>query len=339
MSDVVTENAQEVVQEEEKFDMDSISRMVDVINSDVLRKDIMEQKDNIDKYQEGILDQLNGLNQDKEFLNERLAEYSTVESLKSHLRSDANVHTFFTNPDTGEELGLATNMDSKREVEFKRDLLIFLKTSDIQMKKIDEEYEKLDEATKEFQENVSEACNRLSDNVLAYVGMLRDRAEACEDPRERKRLLKSIDALDSGFTMQIYTDLYQKPSIAKHCREDIAKDTVVSDIGKRYMAKLQSTLTKKDRPTKVSLIPYISGDKVKSFEERVLIEGDYEVPDLFVFSLIRYFAMADWTDETTRQAHASVALTIRKLLNNEFEDELKEKVKAAIVEYLKLFNV
>ena len=65
----------------------------------------------------------------------------------------------------------------------------------------------------------------------------------------------------------------------------------------------------------------------------------YELPDLFVFSLIRYFAVSDWNDETIRQAHASVALTIRKLLNNEFEDELKLKVKTAIVEYLKLFNV
>lgn len=337
MSDVTTENVQEVQKEE--FDMESMSKMVDVINSDVLRKDIVEQKETIDKYQESVLAQLEGLNQDKEFLNDRLAEYPTVESLTAHLKSDANVHAFFTNPDTGEELGLSTEMDPKKEVEFKRDLLIYLKTSDIQMKKIDEEYDKLDAATKEFQENVSEACNRLSDNVLAYVGLLRDKAEACTDTRERKRLLKSIDALDSGFTMQIYADLYKKPSIAKHCKEDIVNPTKVAEFGQRYMAKLQSTLTKRDRPCKVSLIPYVSSDDYKSFEERVLVKGEYELPDLFVFSLIRYFAMADWTDISIRQAHASVALSIRKLLNNEFEDELKVKVKDAIVEYLKLFNV
>lgn len=335
MSEVVTENAQEV---QETFDMDSLSRMVDVIDSDILKKDIVEQKDNINKYQERILEQLNGLNQDKEFLNERLAEYRTVEELQAYLKSDDNVHAFYTNPETGEELGVSTDMEEKREVEFKRDLLVFLKTSDIQMKKIDEEYDKLDEATKEFQQNVSEACERLSDNVLAFVGMLRDEAEACTNNRDKRRLLKTIDALDSGFTMKIYKDLYSKSSIAKRCREDIAKNTLVADIGKRYMDKTQSTLLKKDRPTKVSLIPYISSEQHRSFEERVLVEGEYEVPDLFVFSLIRYFAMADWTDESTRQAHASVALTIRKLLNNEFEDDLKVKVKGAIVEYLKLFN-
>ena len=338
MSEVVKENVENTPQEE-TFDMDSMSRMVDVINSDILRKDIIEQKETINQYQDGILEQLAGLNQDKEFLNEKLAEWNSVEALKAHLKSEKNVHEFFTNPETGEELGVATDMSPSREVEFKRDLLIFLKTSDIQMKKIDEEYDKLDEATKEFQENVSSACERLSDNVLAYVGMLRDRAEACEDNNERRRLLKSIDALDSGFTMKNFSDIYAKSSIAKHCKKDLLTPTRVADIGKRYMAKLQSTLTKKDRPTRVSLIPYVSSNDYKSFEERVLVEGEYELPDLFVFSLIRYFAVSDWNDETIRQAHASVALTIRKLLNNEFEDELKVKVKTAIIEYLKLFNV
>ena len=66
----------------------------------------------------------------------------------------------------------------------------------------------------------------------------------------------------------------------------------------------------------------------------------YIVPDLFVYSLIRFFAMADWNkDNNIRKAHASVILVIRKLIKNEFVDDVKKDVIDSIVKYLAKFEV
>ena len=68
-------------------------------------------------------------------------------------------------------------------------------------------------------------------------------------------------------------------------------------------------------------------------------EEQYIVPDLFVFSLIRFFAMANWSDPDIRKAHASVSLVIKKLLANEFIDEVKKDIIDAIVTYIAKFEV
>ena len=79
--------------------------------------------------------------------------------------------------------------------------------------------------------------------------------------------------------------------------------------------------------------------KTKSFEEMVLVEDDYEIPDLFVFSLIRYFSLADWSDPNIKRAHSVISLVIKRLISNDFEDEeVKTNVKTAIIEYLKIFK-
>ena len=48
--------------------------------------------------------------------------------------------------------------------------------------------------------------------------------------------------------------------------------------------------------------------------------------------------MADWNDMAVRQAHASIALTLRKLVTNKFDEELSTQIRAKIVEYLKMFE-
>lgn len=326
---------------EEHFDINEVDRLMEVVNSEVIKKDFIEAQNTIKEQKDSMLDKLAGLTQDKQFILDRLDKYQTLEDLKVALRTDNDVIKFFTN-EKGEEMELThMNMDKNRSIAFRRDLLIYLKTSDIESAKIDAEYEKLEKATSEFQTEIDDACLRLSDNVLAYAGQLRDKAEVETNSSLKAKMMRSVVALESAFYLTMYNDILDKyPSITKKVVSEMTDTVKLAEWGKRYMSKLEYTLLKKDRSTKVSLIPYLSDPEISklSFEETVLLKDDYTTsPDLFVFSLIRFFAMADWNDPSIRQAHATVILVIRKLTSNELDEDLTPIVKENIKKYLARF--
>ena len=329
------------VKKEEPITIDDIDRMMDAVNSEVIKRDYIDSKDQINKQRDQLVNSLGDITSDKQFIFDRLEEYKDLDSLKAYLSKDDNVRAFFTNPVTGEELELNTANKDHKSIEFRRDLLLYIKLSDIEIAKIDEEYKKLDEATQEFQEEIGESCNRLLDEVLTYSGYLKDKAEAMTDEKMKQRVIKSAEAIESGITLDVYFDTYKKyPSSLKRCKEELENEIKVSEIGARYLKKLDYTLLKNQRATKVSLIPFVSDPEVNRlpFEKLVLSPDEYTTPDLFVYSLIRFYAMADWNDMAVRQAHASIALTLRKLVTNKFDEELSSQIRAKIVEYLKMFE-
>lgn len=329
-------NTEEVKNEEEKVTIEDIERLSKVVQAEATKQQYENTINDIKEKQDEMLNCVSGLTSDKDILHDKLKDWKSEDLKKYIYASEENTDKFFRNDETGEVLTINIDTDDKAKIlDFKRNLLIYLKTTDETWEKIDEEYKKLDEATAEFNENVHDAIYQLSDSVLTYLGYLKDKANDMEDGPEKRELLKGIKYEESGYTMDIYRESYQKfPSAIKHCKEDIKSNSRVQQIGSRYIEKLQRV------GTAVSLIPFISDDgKVKSFEERVLIEDQYITKDLFVFSLIRYFSMADWNDPNTKRAHSVVSLVIKRLLNNDFEDEeVKNNVINAIVDYLKIFE-
>ena len=329
-------NKEEAIKKDEKVTMEDIERLSKVVQAEATKQQYENTINEIKQKQEQMLDCIDGLTSDKDVVHEKLNGWK-LEDLKKYIyASEKNTNEFFTNDATGEVLSINIETDDKGKIlEFKRNLLIYLKTTDETWEKIDEEYKKLDEATAEFNENVHDAVYQLSDSILTYIGYLKDKANAMEDGPEKKALLKGIRYEESGYTMDVYRESYEKhPSAIEHCKDDIKSGRRVQQIGARYIDKLQRVRTS------VSLIPFVSDEgKTKSFEEIVLVEDDYEIPDLFVFSLIRYFSMADWSDPNIKRAHSVISLVIKRLISNDFEDEeVKNNVKTAIIEYLKIFK-
>lgn len=314
--------------------MKDIDNLANVINSDMMRKDIEDKKKEVSEAKESLLSTVIDPAKEKDFIDQKLAKFETVEQLKKHLAVKENVVDMFTNPITGEVLDVKV-VNDKKEIDFRRDLLIYIKETDIQTQKIDAEYEKLDTATKEFQTDVDDACYQLADNVLVYIDGLKLRVEQCSNNLDKAKMMKSIKALESGFTLELYKETYTKyPSAVERCKSFITKEKEVADIGKRYLAKLKSA------KTKVNLLQFASDlDNRKSFEEMVFTPDEYNTaPDMFVFSLIRHFSMANWNDISVVQGHATIALNMKKLLSNEIDEVVKERFKAAILDYLKIFE-
>ena len=178
----VNTNVEEVDKKEEKVTMEDIERLSKVVQAENTKQQYEKTINDIKEKQNELMDCVSGLTSDKDILHEKLKDWK-LEDLKSFIyASEKNTDTFFTNDDTGEVLTVNIETDDKGKIlEFKRNLLIYLKTTDDTWEKIDDEYRKLDEATVEFNENVHEAIYQLSDSVLTYIGYMKDKAEVMED--------------------------------------------------------------------------------------------------------------------------------------------------------------
>ena len=302
-----------------------------------LKHELNHQSVELHDKQKSLYSTIKDYDSENNFIDEKLKQY-TVDELEVKLKNDEFVDSFFVNPLTNEPMEMTIDFESKqKELEFKRGLLVYFKSTQEAFDKIDEEYDKLDEATREMEVNVKEALSTLSDNVLAYIDMLKDRADAMTDEKKKKELLKTIKYIRSGYDFSIYADIIDEhPSVASRCVEELTKEVKIQEVGKRYASKLKSN------KVRVSLIEFASDihSNKKSVEELVLIRDDqYIIPDLLVFSLIRFYAMADWNDVNIRKSHASVCLVLRKLLANDMIEEVKKSVIDSIVAYLKKFNI
>lgn len=322
--------------EEEKLTDEDIKKLTDIVQIESIKNDLAYQTEELHKKQQSLLATVK--TDQPDFISERLKNY-TVDELEEKLHNDDFVDSFFVDPETNQPVDFTVTFESKsREMDFKRGLLSYFKATDETFKKIDEEFETLNKETADINVEIQDAVKSLSDNVLAYISMLTDKANAMENEILKNKLLTTIKYIRSGYDMTIFVEAAdQHPTIAKKCVTELNNDDIIKKTGARYLAKLKSN------KVNVNLIDFASDiqDGKKSFEEIMLVRDEqYIVPDLFVYSLIRFFAMADWNkDNNIRKAHASVILVIRKLLKNEFVDEVKKDVIDAIVKYLAKFEV
>lgn len=330
----------EVLEQEkqsEELTFEDIENLSKLVHSEAIKKDLANSVEEIKEKADSFRACLKGVDADKEFIDKKLEEY-TVDQLETLLKNNDFVESFFVNPDTGEKLEMTIKFDSKqREMEFKRGLLAYFKSSQEAYIQIDKQFEELDKATAELNVGLSEACNALSDNVLTYVSAMTDKANEVTDEKVKAKMLRTLKYIKAGYDMSIFSEMLDEyPSVAKKVAAELTHEPTIQRIGKQYASKLKAN------KVKLSLVAFASDIESgkKSFEEIMLIrEEQYIVPDLFVFSLIRFFAMANWSDPDIRKAHASVSLVIKKLLANEFIDEVKKDIIDAIVTYIAKFEV
>lgn len=268
------------------------------------------------------------------FIDEKLNEY-TLEELKSLFNKNPDaVNDFFIDPVSGNELELTVPFESdQKKQDFKKDFLLYIKTTNDALEGISKQEQELSEYVTEMNKDIKEAATSLSDNILGYIQILKDKADALPIGKARSDMNKMIYHIESGFTLGAFRDVLVKyPSVPKRCVDEVTKQDVAR-VGQRYLEKLN----KNNVPA--SLIMFISNDTdTLSFEEKMLIKDDqYKVPNLFIYSLIRFFSMADWNDPNTRRLHSSTMIMIKRLVRNELADEVKELQIERIVNYLTLF--
>lgn len=293
-----------------------------------LYAEIDKQKEKVASIQKFI----DGPEEEAEFIEEKLREVKTVEELQARIKTEAGLNYFFTNPETGELLGVSDAIEEKKKDEFRRSYLVFLKNNQIAMDGIDAELEKYNQAIDEFDADIKDVMAVMADNVLAYTEYLRQSIP--EDHPNYNKVMRTAKYIDSAYDMTVFNEILDRyPSIIKHTVEDFHSERRTKEIGSRYFKKLASA-----RITS-SLIGFVSDDPADSYEYKALLPDQYQrgMENLFVFSLIRFFATESWSDQDVRKCHASVIVALRKLVSPNISDDLKVKMRTAISSYLKRF--
>lgn len=320
-----------------KEEQEQSDAMINLINANAQKEQIQKQLAECEDSKKELKKLVSGLGDD-DLLDKKLDEY-TLEELKNYLRKDENVESFFVTED-GTPLEITIKMESKKkEIEFKRDLLIHFKTTNEMIKNIDEATKKLDADTKEFNEEMQAICKNMSDNMLAMLDYNEEVASKMEDGVEKRKLEKDIRYIRSAYNMDIYTETIKKhPSVVKNTIKDMTIERRAAVVGKRYVEKLCRFKV----PETLNLIMFLSLPENNpprlSVEKQMLLDGQYRMEDLLVFSFIRWFSMADWEDQAVRKAHAAMEFVLKRIMNGEIDPMVKKDVLEHYVEYLKLFN-
>lgn len=290
----------------------------------------------------------NGLNNPEDVIDYHLDKY-TFEELQKYLGGDikdnkalhARIDEFFTNPETEEVLELRDNSEVKnttQEYDFKRGLLLYFKQNDEYMKGIDEEIQKLNQATEDMNEELSAALNPLKDNIYGYAQYLEDHNQPNEGDDSNTKKIKEMNrkkarAIRSGFTLENMIELVEKcPSIKKNALSDFKKDSRIRDIGARYASKLKTS------KIDFNLFKLITDDPKESLEYRALPLDDYPagLEGFTIFFIIRSLSMS-LPDPVDATFHASVQVVYTQLLEGTLDPEIADIVRNSIKKFLSYF--
>ena len=281
-------------------------------------------------------------------IQEHLDKY-TLEDLNEYLKGDIKedsvqerIESFFTNEETGEVLTLEDNENVKNytdELEFKRGMLLYFKQTDYYTQKIDEEVEKINKVTAELTEELNGALDPLKDNILAYAEFLEQKSEieegdSVEVIRDKKNKHKRALAIKNGYTLKNLCELIEKhPGLKENALKDFRNDDKVKAIGKRYSDKLKSA------DVGFNLYNLLSDDIHDSLEYRCLPLGEYPegLENFTVFFIIRSMSMGLKTPEDII-FHASVQVSLNRLMDGSLDESVEERVKTSIIEFLNLFK-
>lgn len=266
------------------------------------------------------------------FIEEKLLEVTSVDELMRRISTQEGLDYFYTNPATGQILDVTVGDTSKDRENFKRGFLKFLLENRLAMEGIDEELKKYEQAIADFDVDTRDAIAALSDNVLTYVDYVR--RSTPEDHPNYKKIMEQLRYIESAYNMDVFRETVEKyPSIIKHTLEDVHSERRIKEIGGRYFGKLASA------KVNASLMAFMNDDPQQSFEYKALLPNQYKAgyENLFIFSLIRFFAMESWTDPNIKKLHASTIIALRKLVSGDITDELKESMRDYIAKYLALF--
>lgn len=302
--------------------MDNLKQMEDVIAHAQAKNMLVEERHQVNEQVKGVLSStVKGLDSDRDAIMLRLDQVESSEELKKALdRTPSMVDIFFTN-DLGEPIDLNLgDITPERELQFKKDLLVYLKATQEYNQKIDEEFAKKEEAEKEFNEEMANCIKLISDNFLIHVQQVED---SLKDPNltdiQRAQGKKRLAAIKTGYTFEYFIELLDKhPGLKDNVKKDFLNELKKAQIVTNYANK-----TKKATVNPVLGVMF-HNDKV-SLERNFLTDDEYGIEGLVLFYMVRCFSMSGF-EGLNRTMHSSVSLILTKMVKNDISPEFKEEV-------------
>lgn len=315
-----------------------------VVTKDIVSDDIQDIVNASRGYTDAVLS-LNKLNKeyqemsthvkgDFDKLPEKLERFKDEKELLLYVKNDENVEELFTNEDGTkmEIVGPDGVVTEKESLELKRNIVLYVFQTAKWKLEINHTMEEFEKTKQEIERSMGTTANEIVIDRLRLTIEQKKEIETTEK-EVPKSTMNKINCLLSGFDFNKQLETFQEhPSIIRNTIKDMKNQDTIFSLGKRYKAAL------KKNQTFASLISFISDTAASSFEEMYLPKEVYKegYENLFLFSIIRYFAMDYWT-ENTKQMHAMTISLLQQLVEGKLPGDLKEQFINNIENYLKTF--
>lgn len=257
----------------------------------------------------------------KDVFKEKLEQYDLA-TLTVKVKDNNFIDSILTD-ENGNPMDITGEFSSKdREYEFKRDFILYFKSSQEYEHKIDNALESINNDYKEFETDMENICNTMSDNMLAFVEELKEKSLKLNG-KEREKAELHIDHIESAYNMSIFLKVIDThPSIITNTLREFNNTVLFNDVISKYeklcsKAKVEpifSNIIKKER---------------MSFEERFLVPGSYTRENLFMFILIRYF-VTNKIQGLELKLHSALSVCIRNIYRDRMIDNVKDRFLSSI---------
>lgn len=326
--------------DEKELDMsEEAKKEIDV---DDLTNNVKTLADTGQKYIEAVLQQKRAnveygkltsiIKGDVQLIEHKLDAYASMEELSKALNDPETLKDFFINDD-GSGITIVTDkpLSKKEEIDVKKSLLMLMKTSKLDQTEISCLIDKFQEETSSIEDDMKKTASEIVLDTLRYA---LDVKNSGRYDQEDEKYRKKIDAVLSGFDFNsIIKSLHEHSTIIPHTLDDMKRQDKIVQYGKRYRSVL------KHEYCSATLITFISNSPETSFEKMYLPPDKYQPyrENLFLFSIIRHFAMTYWTTDV-RKTHAMLVSLLQQLVEDKLPDDIREQFLDNIANYLKEFN-
>jgi hypothetical protein len=236
--------------------------------------------------------------------------------------SDAAVEELY-NLDGEGSIEISLDFTKDREIEFKRDFLVYLRETDIANESIDTDLDALETEIKADEAQLKQLLEDFGDLSSFMRSKLQQEFDAAEGDRKDK-LAVVIEAYDDSLTLNRVIAHYEK----------YGTRTTVTDYYHRadaVFAKYVKTVKQLNFRTDLT--------HFNNLETNLLAEKYHKHPNMFIFAIIKMFA---YKKDAARNEDgvflSQLAVNLKSLYSNSFaSEEQRETFKSAIEKVLDLF--
>jgi hypothetical protein len=252
-------------------------------------------------------------------LSEMIAALS-VEDIRE--LTDEAIEEIYNLDGTG-SIEISLDLKGKREVEFKRDFLVYMKESETANAALDQQLDAMEKELDEHQAQFKELVGEFGDLSTYMRTKLQDEYDAAEGPKKEK-LAGVIEAYDDATTLNRVIEHYQNYSTGNTITDYFGRAEVVF---KKYVKVIEKLHFHTDLTD------------FNNLETNLLEEKYHKYPNLFIFSIIKMYAYKKDATRTEDGVFLSqLAVNLKSLYADTFAtEEKKEQFKDSIRKVLDLF--
>ena len=271
-----------------------------------------------------------------ELINAKLNTVANAEVLANeYLPYPEKVKWFFINDETGKVVDFDFPEDGKIAkdlLEFQKDLLLFLKRCDDSIAEYNRISEEADKELKAIKADIDEINRLMGSNVLAFVEALKQ--SVTPESENYKEVMDICTGIMSAYDFSLVFDTVKEyPSVIKNTLDDFKKESRIKDLANRYAIAVDRSRTS------VNLITFLPRSKDVLTIEKAALSKFYRpgTDDLFIFIMIRWFAMNKLDDAKSKKFHAALYHVLYQLLNGQLVDAVSDMVVENMKKLLTLF--